>query len=282
MKKLILSFLILLFTGHWLHLDAQDARQTLYLQIADSVDNAIRQERWQDAESFINQALRLEPANFNNALLLSNLGLVQTYQGKYPQALQSYELGLSIAPKSTVLLTNRARTLMEMDRPADAIKDLSAVLSIDPSLDWERKMRGMLLLHTGQTHEAEKDFARLLETAPNDPDILYGMAQCYLQEGDRGKAIDFMTQALAKAPEDEELLFTHALLCLEEGRIPEASSDISEAIRLYPDAADFYVLRAYLKKLSYQQKDAKADLDLAKAKGADLQLIQLFFPSGGK
>ena len=52
-----------------------------YLALVDSADNYIKRERWTDAEQTLLSALRLEPGNFTNSLLLSNLGVVRTNLG---------------------------------------------------------------------------------------------------------------------------------------------------------------------------------------------------------
>ena len=49
-----------------------------YIELADSADNYMKRERWEDAERMIMGALRHEPANRSNWLLWSNLGLVST------------------------------------------------------------------------------------------------------------------------------------------------------------------------------------------------------------
>ena len=52
------------------------------------------------AEKYIEQALKMEPANPHNALLFSNLGTIQRRQHRYEQALDSYTLALNIAPRA--------------------------------------------------------------------------------------------------------------------------------------------------------------------------------------
>ena len=43
-----------------------------YIALADSADMLIKSEKWDEAEKTILTALRLEPGNFTNAMLLSN------------------------------------------------------------------------------------------------------------------------------------------------------------------------------------------------------------------
>ena len=53
-----------------------------YYELVDSADYYINKEEYAKAEETILRALRLEPSNYNNSLLLSNLGTIQRRQGR--------------------------------------------------------------------------------------------------------------------------------------------------------------------------------------------------------
>lgn len=57
-----------------------------YIELADSADVYMKNERWGDAERVIVNALRHEPANKSNYMLWSNLGTVRTNMGDYDGA----------------------------------------------------------------------------------------------------------------------------------------------------------------------------------------------------
>ena len=67
------------------------------------------------AEQYLKSALKLEPANSRNFLLLTNLGTIQRRLGKKEEALVSYSAGLGIHPRSITLLENRASLYSEMN-----------------------------------------------------------------------------------------------------------------------------------------------------------------------
>ena len=50
-----------------------EASSPKYEALADSADNYIRREKWEEAERVIISALKVEPGNFANSLLFSNL-----------------------------------------------------------------------------------------------------------------------------------------------------------------------------------------------------------------
>ena len=90
--------------------------------------------------------LSLKPAT-RQAGAWTNLGLIYYYQGKYDKALEAYDRALAIDPDNAnarkfrlkahneqqiALLLDKARVLIENDKPADAVTALNEVLRYDP------------------------------------------------------------------------------------------------------------------------------------------------------
>lgn len=248
-----------------------------YLALADSADNLMKRERWADAEPVIVQALRLQPGNFGNALLLSNLGVVRTHLGRYQEALESFEIGLAISPNSSVIHTNRARTRLYMQDYAGALSDLNKTLGIDSVQEWPLQMRGLLLLATDSIEAARKDFLRLARLHPENPRALSGLARIAEKEGNTDEALRLYDEAL-KLDDDPETRFSRILLKLGAGKLSEASEDIRESIKRYPEVADFYLARGILHRLNYRYEEAEIDKKIAIDKGADLQFVEQFLP----
>ena len=122
-----------------------------YYDWVDTSDKCIRERAWEKAEEALQNALRSEPANPGNALLLSNLGTVQRYAGKLEQALQSYTNGLLMTPNSVTLLRNRAALYAEMDSLQSALADYNRILIIDNNDEDALYNRGLIHLEQGDT-----------------------------------------------------------------------------------------------------------------------------------
>ena len=99
-----------------------------YYQWVERADSCIKAKDWAGAESALVSALRTEPANGQNSLLMSNLGTVQRYAGNYEAALRSYTNGLLMTPHSVTLLRNRAALFSEIDSIDRAYQDYSQIL----------------------------------------------------------------------------------------------------------------------------------------------------------
>ena len=121
MKKSVLSFLIYI-------IGVSPVFAQTYQELSDRAIACTEQDSLAQAENYIRQALKLEPANPHNALLFSNLGTIQRRQRDYDQALESYTYALNIAPRAVPILLNRAALNLEMGRNEQARVDYSLVL----------------------------------------------------------------------------------------------------------------------------------------------------------
>lgn len=251
-----------------------------YLADADSARICIAAEKWSEAEEYLLHALRLEPANFNNSLLLSNLGVVRTHLENYDAALEAFDISLAIAPHSSATYTNRARTYLRLDRQQEAIADLSSALEIDPGLISQRKIRGFLLLAAGKTEEAKQDFELIEHIKPVDADVLAGLADCCARTGDSGRAIELYTEAIKLHP-DEMLYASRAELHLAAGDTAAALDDVRDGLMSAPRSARLLLIRAAINRSRYQNAAAENDIKTAIEYGADLQTVRRYLPSYG-
>lgn len=249
----------------------QSGAQTLtatYVQMADSADRYMSQGRWLDAERVIVKALRHEPANKSNYLLWSNLGLVRTNMEDYDGALEAYNIGLISAPHSTVLLSNRARTYITKGDTEAAMTDLDTALALDSTLQWPRKMRGLLRTATGDLPGAVSDFAKYEESYGEDAAILEAEGDIATSRGDIDTAITRYRAAYKLEP-DTSLLGKSLLTAYMFDRLDDMADDLTEGLKKYPRDGMLYLMRAMLNKSRFQTDAMEVDLKMSKEFGVD-------------
>lgn len=267
-----LSTLILLLLT-FLPLSAQVLSAT-QVQLADSADFYIRHERWTDAERVIVKALRHDPANRTNYLLWSNLGTVRTQLNNLDGAIEAFSIGLASAPRSTTLLTGRARTLLLKADTDAALADLDAALAVDSTLQWPRKMRGLILTDRGSLDSALADFDNYTARFGDDADILNARAGIAATRGDAPLAIELYKKAYAREP-DTEMLERALTIACQYGRLEEMSDELADALRRAPRSGNLYLMRAMLRRAMHQNSEMEADLRRALDLGADPDLYRL-------
>lgn len=249
-----------------------------YLELADSADYFISKQNWPAAENKIIQALRLEPANFSNSLLLANLGLVQANQGEYKKAIESLSLGLNIAPSSTVLLNNRAHTYLMVDSVNAAIRDIDKSLSVDSLQEWTLATRAYLYLQDNNLGEAKKLFYKLQQEFPDNPAVYSGLGAIAEASNDLPQAIELYKKALGLKPENDEDREALILAYIKNNDYTSARTEIHNGLKINPENPMFYLLRGYLHRLNYRMDEAAADKKLAIRKGLDPKYVSQYIP----
>lgn len=258
-------------------LSATSASAIDYYERVDSADIYISRQRWEDAERTLKDALRLEPGNILNSMLLSNLGYVQHSQGKLDEAIESYNIGLAMTPNSLILKKHRANAYIDAGMTDEAYKDLADGIKIDPNDIECRNKHGFIALAKGELDVAKADFETILKNDASTTDGLLGMTIWADYSGDYPTAIDYITQLIDNEHRAENY-FTRALLYVKTNNLPAADDDVREGLKIDNRYGDLYLLRAYLHKLRYRNEEAEIDKKLAIEYNADAQLIQQLFP----
>ena len=271
--KLILVLFLSLFGCLWCY-----PTTDRYYELADSADYYITKEKWDEAQNKIIEAMRLQPANFNNSLLFSNLGLVQLQKKEYENAIQSFTLGLSIAPSSVTLLNNRAKAYLLNEQIKEALSDLNKSLSLDSIQEWPLQTLGFITFQMGEISKAEQIFKNLTVKFPGNSMAHSGLAYIYEKKGDYYTALSEYEKSISINPSDEETICSKIFLLIEMGKYEEARKEINQYIFEYPDNALLYLQRGYLHKLNYRLEEAKADKKLAIEKGLDPLYVEKFIP----
>ena len=229
-----------------------------YYSLVDKADKAIKDGEWSNAEAIILEAMRLEPANPSNILLMSNLGMTQFYAGRDSVALSTLNAAHAMAPASVTVLQNRARVLTEMSRTHEALRDYSHALSLDSTLVESRFYRAMLSLQEGDTSTVESDLKILKRISPDTRLTLLAEATYQSMTGHLREAITAYTKLIAQDSE-ARFLSARAACYLGTGQLAEASEDIRLTLEKDPTDGETYLYRAILNKMRYRQKDAEED-----------------------
>lgn len=233
----------------------------------------LEEKQYAKAEEALVSALRLQPGNPNNGLLLSNLGTVQREQKKYTQALISYTSGLMMMPKSVTLLMNRASLFCEIDSLYDALADYSAAVLLDDKNADVYYLRGLLKLQLADTMGARKDFEQIIELDFNSAKGRIGLAALGKYIGNYSDSEQLLTMVIASNKKNAGLYFDRSEVYLLQNKLTKAMADIDKSIELDPDNPYAYLLRAKIKLRLYESKSANDDFERARSLGLTKQQI---------
>lgn len=241
---------------------------TVYYSLVDSAQQYVTIKQWDKAEHFLLEAIKSEPSNPNNSLLLSNIATIQRRQGRLDEALRNYSMAIDLTPNAVTLLLNRAALYTQMGNIALAQTDYERVMAIDDRDVESRYNHGMLALNTGDAKTAESDFEDILRISPNSGLAKQGQGYVHKHAGNYEKAAECFSEVINVKP-SSTLLANRADCYLSTKRLNDASVDIATALELDPDDPYIYALRAKLNKLRYNRTDMERDIKLAVAHGLD-------------
>jgi tetratricopeptide (TPR) repeat protein len=146
-------------------------------------------------------------------------------------AKQKLDLG---APENVAALNQLFDLFIQTERLDEARKRLDALLAKQPESAHLYGLRGRAALVQGRIEDAEKDFARALELAPEDGAALSGLALLERQRGDLPKAIETMKQAAKASPQSPEYGYMAARMTLDLGDRAEARKMFESVLRDQP------------------------------------------------
>lgn len=241
---------------------------TVYFALVDSAQQAIKAENWLQAENYLLEAIKSEPGNPSNSLLLSNIATIQRRQGRLNEAVRNYSMAIDLTPNAVTLLHNRAAVYILLDSIALAQADYERIMLIDESDVESRYTHGMLALNLGDTKTAQKDFDDILRINPNSGMAKQGQGFMHKHAGEYEKAAQCFSEVIKVKP-SSTLLANRADCYLATKQLNDASIDIANALELDPDDPYLYVLRAKLNKLRFNREDMERDIKLAVAHGID-------------
>ena len=269
-------------------------RAQTYEQLVERGLQAAQADSLVEAESLFQQALRLQPSDYRNALLYTDLGRVQealywqdTHNGrKADEALESYSLAIGLAPEAVPMLMARATFRLRLGIYDKAILDFTRILTVNEqhltALNYRAYCHGQLRSYG----EARQDYERVLSLDEDNYEAQLGLAILEQQTGHLNAGIERMTQLIesslrlradssssvppAEGPEESasgELYSVRAGMYAENHQPELALLDLDTAVEREPANVNYILARAYLLQQQGNKRLALKDFEQAIALG---------------
>lgn len=259
MKKIINSFFGLLI--------AVSCFSQTYDQWVQKSFAALDADSTQQAINYLQNAMRLEPANPQNFMLLTNLGTLQRRVGQSEEALLAYSSALMIVPKSIPLLTSRAALYAELEQWEKAEEDYTTILYLEEDHEEALYRRGFVRFEKGDTLGARVDFERLIKENKTSAKGRLGIAALLKASGDYVMAAEMYSQVIKSNQKQADLYLKRAEVYYLDGKLSKGIADINQSIDLKDNDPLAYVVRGRIRFAQYDKKSALQDFLQAKELG---------------
>jgi len=188
--------------------------------------------RWDEAEAALRQAIAVNPYQpewqFNLGLTLEAAGRLEDALGAFRS---SYELSEKGDPQSAMILGS---TLIELDRPEEAIEWLERSLELAPAnVDAHVHLIDALAL-VGRHEDAELHFYMAVQLSPESAPAHAALAESLLDRREYDRAVWCLREAARLDPYLPRVHARLAKACAETGRIERARQLYLRELRRNP------------------------------------------------
>ena len=187
------------------------------------------------AEQLYLSALRLDPSN---ATGLHLLGTLQLQQGRFAEAIASFDRVLGLKAGNADTYANRGVALCNLQRFKDAVVSFDKALGFKPKAPELLCNRGMALYYLGRLELALASYDQALEAQPQYFDALMARANVLRELKRSDEALKSYERVFALAPERPELHYSIGVVLIDLGRLPEAVASFDRALQMAPDYAE--------------------------------------------
>lgn len=231
----------------------------------------------------LQRAMRLDPANKNNSVLLLNLGIIQRQLRNYDDAYISFTASLPNNPIPDIVLHNRASLLMELGRFDEAMEDYNLLITDFPDDIEAYYRRGVLFLEENNRVKAEADFKKSEEIDPNNMYTKLSKALLFKLDNKWELAEMVYTDLINSEPNSDPSFYMNRAECyINNGKTLLASADLRSVELSQSGNPYYYFLRGRVRLDQFDKKAAKADFEKAKSMGYDESIVHEWLKKADK
>lgn len=265
--KYILNFFLLLFS---LSISAQT---NTYAGWINKSAKFIENNQLDSAAVALQSAMRLEPANENNAVLLLNLGILQRQLRLMDDAYISLTASLGSNPDPVLVLHNRASLLCDLGRFDEAMDDYNSIIKKQPSNVEAYYRRGLLFLEKNDRKDAETDFRTCEGIDSGSLFTRLSKALIFKLDDNWTEAEKIYTDIIKTEMRPNSTYYLNRAECyVNTDRFSKAAADLYAIENEEKENPYFYILRGRLRLDQFDKFAARADFEKAKKLGYDTEL----------
>jgi tetratricopeptide (TPR) repeat protein len=214
-------------------------------------------------------------------------GQLHYSRGEWEQAQQSLSKAAELSPKSFEARFLLGASLVQLNRTADAIRQLRIACRLNPK---HRDAAKLLAIEYGKNDnapESVKLLAPMVDEKPFDEEIHLLLIEAYEASGNADHALQLAAKTMQRFPESAGANYWMGLQLRDAGRFSEAKPFLEKALRLDPDYQLAYAAsgdvalkqqqydeaaRYFRAALSKKSDDPEAHIGLSRALAALNQL----------
>jgi len=189
---------------------------------------------WRDSETLWHSAVQANPtseAYFRSAVFSET-------QGKYEDAISSYEQAVAINPGRWDAREKVAPLLEKQGRSKEAIKHYRKLLELNPKAVDARERLAGALTNQGEMGEAVEQFRKVVDLAPERNDARVKLGTSLALSGRLQESTEVLIAAVKANPSDGRVVLKLGQVIAAQGSVSKAMPYFREAVRLRSEDAE--------------------------------------------
>ena len=187
----------------------------------------LHQGHQKEAKAMTLEILQKEPA----ADAYNLLGIIESEEQEYPNALDTFQKALQLAPHSIQAHNNIGNVYLSEKKFDLAEREFRIVLRLDPHNQDANYNLGILLIAKGSPSEAIQYFDRIRH---RDLETNFSLIRAYLQTNRTAEALRLADQLSTEKKDDVQLHFSLGVLLASEKQFKAAQLELEKAEALQP------------------------------------------------
>lgn len=151
-------------------------------------------EKYEAAQMFADDAVRIDP---ENGIARYYMATVFTYQGRYDEAFEQYQLGIESDPNNPDLYVGLAYNYYGTGSVPDALLTFEDAIAVDPDNAEAYDGRAYMYLQLGDAPLAEQNALESVRLNSNVARAQGRLGEAYFQQNDYQEAIEALEQAVS-------------------------------------------------------------------------------------
>jgi tetratricopeptide (TPR) repeat protein/thiol-disulfide isomerase/thioredoxin len=202
---------------------------------ADVAEDLAKAGNHEQAVQLFRGALELDP---NNTETLNSLATSLRALRRPKEAVATYRQAIEQAPNSAMLHSNLGLSYIELRDPAQALIAFREAVRLNPGLSIAQQNLGIIFAQKGEFDAAYRHMRLATEADPNSYDAQRNFALLLQRTKRSGEAVVAYEAAMALNSQDPELLFNLANIYLELGNSTGAEDMLQKLTALQSPLAD--------------------------------------------
>lgn len=159
---------------------------------------------------------------------------LQSWQGKWDEALSAADKAVTISPNNTDYYTLRGSINLHKGDMHEARKNFMTALNIDRKNDQIKQDIWNTYVDMDMVDEVQRDFGTYIFSSLNC-DTLNNMAVAYRRKGELARAVEIYRAALAKEPDNPKILFNASVAYVNRKQYGKAKELLNHALGNDPE-----------------------------------------------